>query len=344
MTSHQNTEGAQTLPGKLWIPVQGFEQHLHTELQPASEQDTPHQALDELLSSTSLVYRTVYPACVCWAQLCFERPFIVHFGSITEAAQLLRAIQRNWAHYPVQCFRRAALIEAQLPYISKKKRTFPYRIPLANMGVWSLLDAHTLIASAQTSSPLPLGTVHFEEDHCNPPSRAYLKLWEALALLDYYFRKKCTTLQGPPPHEWALPHNSSHCIDAGASPGGWSWVLHELGASILAIDRSPLAATLMHASGIHFMQHDTFTLTPEQLGPQDWIFSDVICYPPRLYAWIEKWLTSGLCSKFVCTIKMQGEPDFETLHRFAAIPHSKIVHVTANKHELTWLHAPFLEA
>ena len=39
---------------------------------------------------------------------------------------------------------------------------------------------------------------------------------------------------------------------------------------------------------------------------------------------------------------MQREPDNETVKKFAAIPNSKIVHLTANKHELTWLKAPFI--
>ena len=67
----------------------------------------------------------------------------------------------------------------------------------------------------------------------------------------------------------------------------------------------------------------------------------------ELYEWIEKWLESGLCSNFICTIKMQGETgnakenrnlaDFETPKRFAKIPGSKVIHLYHNKHELTWI-------
>jgi 23S rRNA (cytidine2498-2'-O)-methyltransferase len=113
------------------------------------------------------------------------------------------------------------------------------------------------------------------------------------------------------------------------------------------VDRAPLderAAALQDAEGrpsIRFIQHDAFTLKPEDIGPVDWLFCDVICYPPRLYGWIEKWLASGLCNNFVCTIKMQGGADtavdFDTPRRFAAIPGSRVVHLYHNKHELTWL-------
>jgi len=75
----------------------------------------------------------------------------------------------------------------------------------------------------------------------------------------------------------------------------------------------------------------------------DWLFCDVACYPPKLYDWIERWLASGLCRRFVCTIKMQGtvntgSVDFDTPKRFAEIPGSTLVHLYHNKHELTWMH------
>ena len=380
------------LAGKAWIPVKGFESHLDDELalqahglpgrmwrfSSASESYSDFKLSDVPVQSSKLVYCEDIRQEVFWKQLCWEEPFVVRFRSIGEAAELLRGIQRNWAHYPLNCFRRAELIRAKLPYISKKEKIFPYTVPLAGMGVWSLLDEHTLIASAKTSSPFPLGVIRFTEDHQNPPSRAYLKLWEALTLLDFYYRRAAEARTQPAeirslpvgavpvethslsikavgaeqqektvpaviPVEWALPQYGSHCVDAGACPGGWTWVLNTLGAEVTAIDRSPLADFLMREPRITFMQHDAFTLTPESLGKQDWVCSDVICYPPRLLEWIERWRASGLCSKFICTIKMQGAPDFDTIRRFAEIPHSKIVHLTANKHELTWLCAPFID-
>lgn len=348
------------LAGKAWIPVKGFESHLDDELalqtdgssgcmwrfSSASEGHSDFKLNDSTVQSSKLVYCEGIEREVFWKQLCWEEPFVVRFRSIGEAAELLRAIQRNWAHYPLNCFRRAELIREKLPYISKKEKPFPYTVPLAGMGVWSLLDDHTLLASAKTSSPFPLGVIRFTEDHQNPPSRAYLKLWEALTLLDFYYRcaaeRRGTAVPSVIPVDWALPQRGSHCVDAGACPGGWTWVLNNLGTEITAIDRSPLADFLMREPRITFMQHDAFTLTPESLGKQDWVCSDVICYPPRLLEWIERWRSSGLCSEFICTIKMQGAPDFDTIRRFAEIPHSKIVHLTANKHELTWLCAPFI--
>jgi hypothetical protein len=39
------------------------------------------------------------------------------------------------------------------------------------------------------------------------------------------------------------------------------------------------------------IKHDAFTLKPEEIDTIDWLCSDVICYPPRLYEWVEHELT-----------------------------------------------------
>jgi 23S rRNA (cytidine2498-2'-O)-methyltransferase len=254
-----------------------------------------------------------------WNQNRWLRPFRLSFGSISEAVTALRDMQRNWAPRLFTQFRRGALIQSQLPFLSTKPRTFPWLVPDTPVGAWTLLDAHTLIGSTHCSSPFPGGVISFEEDKEGPPSRAYLKLWEALVR----FKK------------WPGP--GDRCLDAGASPGGWTWALARLGAEVSAIDRAPPAERVLAMPGVRWIKHDAFTLKPEDIGPLDWLFCDVICYPPRLYEWIQRWLASGLCSNFICTIKMQGKPDLETPRRFAAIPDSKVVHLYHNKHELTWI-------
>jgi 23S rRNA (cytidine2498-2'-O)-methyltransferase len=93
---------------------------------------------------------------------------------------------------------------------------------------------------------------------------------------------------------------------------------------------------------VSYLKHDAFTLKPEDLGPLDWIFCDVVCYPLRLWEWIQKWLASGLCANFVCTIKMQGpyvpgREGWEIPRLLAAVPGSRVLHLCHNKHELTWI-------
>jgi 23S rRNA (cytidine2498-2'-O)-methyltransferase len=314
----------------VYQPVPGFEDHLTKELGPGIEFLGPLflSPLPEIPDASGSGPSGPLPF---WHQNAWFNPVKIEFDSLGEAANALRQIQRNWVPALFTLFRRGALIQERLPVVNLKPRPFPWLLPDAPMGAWTLLDAHTMIAASRCSSPFPGGVIEFEEHRLGPPSRAYLKLWEALV--------RCRA--------WPAP--GQRCLDAGASPGGWSWALARLGADVVAVDRAPLdekIAALRNAEGrccIRFIQHDAFTLRPEEIGPVDWLFCDVICYPPRLYGWIEKWLASGLCSNFVCTIKMQGAAgtaaDFDTPRRFAAVPGSRVVHLYHNKHELTWIKA-----
>jgi 23S rRNA (cytidine2498-2'-O)-methyltransferase len=285
---------------------------------------------------------------VFWARNIWLEPFRLEFDSISEAASVLRSIQRNWEPSLFTQFRRGALISEKLPPLSRKPRPFPWLLPEQPMGSWTLLDAHTLIASPRCTSPFPAGVVEFQEDKEGPPSRAYLKLWEALV------RSRKWPLKG------------ERCLDAGASPGGWTWALAKLGATVIAVDRAPLEDRVLAMKGedgrplVNFIKHDAFTLKPEDVGPVDWVFCDVICYPNRLYKWIEEWLSSGLCGNFVCTIKMQAVKDaarptqedvinggpavdyegIEIARKLAGISGTSVMHLWHNKHELTWIKTP----
>ena len=260
-----------------------------------------------------------------WARTAMLEPVSVSFDSISDASNALRSVQRSWAPYQFSNFRRASLIQEKLPHVNLKNRDFPFEVPSSPIGLYTLLDPNRMIASARTTSCLPAGTITWNEDHENPPSRAYLKIQESLVLARHFFGVE-------------LPHEGSKCFEAGACPGGWTWVLAGLGATVHAVDRAPLADSLMDNPLVTFQAHDAFTLLPEDLGKMDWVFSDVICYPERLLGWIQKWLSSGLTKNMICTIKMQGEIDWNVVAQFAAIPHSRIVHLNYNKHELTFIH------
>lgn len=260
-----------------------------------------------------------------FASTVMTEPFMLHFDSIGEASSELKKIQRNWAPYQYQLFRRSNFIQEKLPYINLKTRKFPTKIPLSNIGLYTLTGENDMIASAKTTSFIPAGRIEFEEDHENPPSRAYLKIQESLTLASVLFDEP-------------LPSASSRCFEAGACPGGWTWVLVNLGSSVYAVDRAELAMELMKNPLVKFCAHDAFTLKPEDIGKCDWVFSDVICYPERLYDWVKSWLDSGLTKKMICTIKMQGDINWEIVEKFAKIPNSRVVHLNYNKHELTWIH------
>ena len=261
---------------------------------------------------------------IAWAQNVWLDPRPLTISSIADGARELRNIQRNWTLYPGKLHRRASLIAEQLPHVSAKPLKFGAAPPTAPLGAWMLLDANTILASPHCSSPFPHGEVRFIEDRSGPPNRAYLKLWEALTL--------AAQMPGG-----RMPQPGELCLDLGSSPGGWSWVLQKLGARVISVDKAPLDPAIASLPGIDYRKMSAFALQPAEIGPVDWLFSDVICYPARLLALVETWLASGLARNFICTLKFQGKTDMQTAQRFAAIPGSRLTHLFHNKHELTWM-------
>jgi 23S rRNA (cytidine2498-2'-O)-methyltransferase len=301
------------LETQIYHAIPKFEDHLEYEL-------------GEFTQINSFLYSSKQGGACFFYQNKWLSPFILEFDSIGEAARGLREIQRNWALAPGAFYRRASLIVEKLPPINTKPKEFPFLVPASPMGAFSLLDERRLLASAETESPFPRGEPAMHEDKLSPPSRAYLKLQEALLRL----------------RKW--PEPGERVFDAGASPGGWTWVSAKLGAKVTACDRAPLDAAIAGMRGVDYLKHDAFTLKPADIGALNWLFCDAAVYPERLYEWVCKWLDSGLCGNFVCTIKLQGKPGSEEfshayalIKKFNVIPNSKVVHLYNNKHELTWI-------
>jgi 23S rRNA (cytidine2498-2'-O)-methyltransferase len=255
---------------------------------------------------------------VAWVANVWHQPVHIPIQSIGDAAKKLRTIQRNWVLYSLAHHRRAALITDQLPKVSAKPLVFGATVPTAPLGSWTLIAPDRLLAAPVCSSPFPNGEAPFVEDR-TAPSRAYLKLWELFTLLG------------------ERPQPSELCIDLGASPGGWSWVLQRLGARVISVDKAPLDPSLAGLVGIEYRRESAFALDPRATGPVDWLFSDVVCYPKRLLTLVQQWLTAGTVRRLVCTVKFQGPTDVDAMQAFAAIPGSRLLHLHHNKHELTWV-------
>ena len=259
------------------------------------------------------------PRPAAWAANVWLDPCWIPIDSIGHGAARLRDIQRNWALYSCGSHRRAALIQAKLPHVSAKPHIFGDPAPAAPLGSWTLWEENLILASPACTSPFPHGELCFVENKTGPPNRAYLKLWELFTLLE----------TRPKPREL--------CLDLGSSPGGWTWVLHQLGASVFSVDKADLAPSVSRLPRVDHCQGSGFGLDPRMAGEIDWLFSDMACYPERLYTLIRRWLELGQCRRFVCTLKFQGATDHATVRRFAAIPGSRLLHLSHNKHELTWV-------
>lgn len=252
---------------------------------------------------------------VHWVQNIWKNPQTISFGSISEGAAALRSLGPLWSCYPLASVRRAELISEKLPFFSPKPIIFPHFPPKTPLGSWTLLDANTLIASPDCSSSFANGAPCFAETRV-PPSRAYLKLWE-------FFTRT-----------GRMPKKGERCLEVGASPGSWTWVLQQIGADVTAIDRALLSPEIAQLPRVSFLQKDAFSISPKDFPDIEWVFSDVICYPAKLLEWLQPWLQKGVSC--VCTLKFQGKGEYGILKEFEKIEGSEIVHLFHNKHELTW--------
>ncbi len=258
------------------------------------------------------------PAAAFWALDQWTAPELVPCASIGDAVAALRDRQRNWSHHPALHHRRSALIAARLPPVKAAALRFPAAAPTAPLGAWTLLAPDRLLLSTTKTSPFPGGIARFHENRTGPPSRAYLKLWEACARL----------------RAWPAPGET--CLDLGASPGGWTWAIASLGATVTAIDRAPLDPRVAAMPGVRFRADSAFGLDPAHEAPVDWLFSDVIAYPTRLLALVRRWIAAGTAHRIVCTVKFQDPTDHDAADAFAAIPGARLLHLSHNKHELTF--------
>jgi 23S rRNA (cytidine2498-2'-O)-methyltransferase len=194
---------------------------------------------------------------------------------------------------------------------------FPAPLPPAS-GAFTRLAADRVLFSARRQSPFIEGRARFHEI-LEPPSRAYLKLFEALTLLG------------------AHPGPGDLCYDLGAAPGGWTFVCASLSARVVAFDRAPLAPGVAAMLGVRHRPESAFGVDPRREPRVDWLVCDVIAYPPRSLALVRRWLDAGRAARIVATVKFQGATDHDTAEAFQKIPGGRLVHLSHNRHELTFL-------
>jgi 23S rRNA (cytidine2498-2'-O)-methyltransferase len=131
------------------------------------------------------------------------------------------------------------------------------------------------------------------------PSRAAMKLEEAFAWLD------------------RAPEPGDVCVDLGAAPGGWSYVLLARRAHVIAVDPARMARSL--EGGKHFRHYraDAFHFDPGE--PVDWLFSDMAWRPLEAAALYAKWARRGWARLLVANIKLPMKKKAEYLFRVREI-------------------------
>jgi 23S rRNA (cytidine2498-2'-O)-methyltransferase len=161
-------------------------------------------------------------------------------------------------------------------------------------GFFSLSRAPLPFAERHVVSCFPGGEVELARDK-NAPSRAFAKLVEAEARLGRRIAARET------------------CVDLGASPGSWTYVAVERGATVTAVDRAELRADLMRHPRVRFQRGDAFRFEPTE--PVDWLVCDVIASAERSAELLLKWLRERWCRHFIVTLKVSDADGVETLAR-----------------------------
>jgi 23S rRNA (cytidine2498-2'-O)-methyltransferase len=185
-------------------------------------------------------------------------------------------------------------------------------------GWLSAVLAPEVYARRTLISSFPRGEVPLADDK-SAPSRAFTKLVESEQRLGRQIERGQT------------------CVDLGASPGSWSYVPIQRGASVIAIDRSELREDLMRNPRLHFQVADAFKYKPPQTV--DWLVCDVIAAPQRSIDLLLEWLREKRMRNFIVTIKFKGHDEYPLLDilKREATPLCAEFHLTrlcANKNEV----------
>jgi 23S rRNA (cytidine2498-2'-O)-methyltransferase len=105
---------------------------------------------------------------------------------------------------------------------------------------------------------------------------------------------------------------------------------------VIAVDKAPLDTRVSALANVEWRADSAFALEPSSFDQLDWLCSDVIGYPSRLLALVERWQQSQRVRNMVVTVKFQGATDHGVARAFAAIDGGRVFHLHNNRHELTF--------
>jgi 23S rRNA (cytidine2498-2'-O)-methyltransferase len=129
------------------------------------------------------------------------------------------------------------------------------------------------------------------------PSRSAMKLAEALVWLD------------------RQPELNDRCCDLGAAPGGWTWVLLERRAKVVAVDLGALDKSLTGRKGLEHVRVDAFKYEASAEDPYDWLLCDMAFRPLEVAGLLAKWARRRWARQLVANIKLPMKKKAEVLLR-----------------------------
>jgi 23S rRNA (cytidine2498-2'-O)-methyltransferase len=131
------------------------------------------------------------------------------------------------------------------------------------------------------------------------PSRAAMKLEEALAWFGY----------GPEPGDL--------CVDLGAAPGGWTFVLLQRRARVIAVDPGRLAPSLAGRRGLTQVVGSAFDFEPRE--PVDWLFCDMAWRPLEVAALLARWARRRSARTLIANLKLPMKKKAEFAARLRGV-------------------------
>lgn len=131
------------------------------------------------------------------------------------------------------------------------------------------------------------------------PSRAARKLAEAFAWLGM------------------APGSGESCVDLGAAPGGWSWLLLDRRARVLAIDPARMDPKLMKNPRLTHVQGSAFDFTPDE--PVDWLFCDMVWRPIEVAQMLGRWARRRDTRMLVANFKLPMKRKVDTVEQLRGV-------------------------
>ncbi len=156
------------------------------------------------------------------------------------------------------------------------------------------------------------------------PSSAHRKLEESFAWLGM------------------APGAGDVAVDLGAAPGGWTRVLRDRGARVVAVDRGALDESLQRDPGVTWLRRDALDVDLSAQAPT-WVVCDVIWSPRNTLAVVERAAAIDSVRAVVATIKLVRPVDFDVLDEAVGLAtgtigfSGRVKHLVANKLEVTLL-------
>jgi 23S rRNA (cytidine2498-2'-O)-methyltransferase len=113
------------------------------------------------------------------------------------------------------------------------------------------------------------------------------------------------------------PEAGDVCVDLGAAPGGWSAVVLERRAQVVAVDPAALAPELRGKKGLAHVKTNAFDFTPSE--PVDWLLCDMAYRPLEVAGLLAKWGRRRLARTLIANIKLPMKQRVEFVQRVLKI-------------------------